>query len=475
MAKRFVADASKRGDEFLVVYYIGHGVVKSGGLMLLQGEGDALPLHDLYEALGTDVPFAIVVDACQDDAAFTSLARARGFVLLPDTGSLDYLGDDDTLMHDLSAIGDDLQAAGAAPFLRTHNPVILSAKPGVRARARLHPLWSWGQQVGPMAARIWAAITRQRLSRTRSSLCETLQSVVDLRQGVGEISMTGSVSWSDFSTCLSSAIIPPVASEEVEVSRRINVGAWVSDFAVNGESFLVLDGKFRLLSVSGDGAPPRVVLDEIAASKIRFADGVLYWVTNQHELMRLSGSQPQQVAEHAELSYVGQGHAGRLLGAGDDGQVDTHDRIWRLSNGALQDLGANLGLDDVSDVIEWLPDRFYLASPEKNEIRELQDAKVSIATTADRPAWLSATSNNLYALAENRITLYRLDRSGCLSMADLAGPMRGAKLTRSSWSTRAFVATDDSTFLVGFGEEIVELRVPTGAWSTRTCSNGGGT
>lgn len=433
----------------------------------MQGAGESLALADLYGALGSEVRFAMIVDACQDDAAFESLVRSRGFVLLPETGQLDYLGDD--VMHDLSAVSDDIRAAGAAEYLRAENPIILSAKPGVRARARKHPLWAWAPPVGPLADRLWNARIQRELTQSRSSLCEVLQTVVDLKQGVGEISMTGSVSWSDFSACASSVIVPPLTEERLVITHRWNVGELVSDFVITDDSFLVLDGKFRLLRVPRDGASPSVLLDDVAASNLRLAAGVPYWVTNQHELVRYVGKHGENVVGAGDLSFVGQGTGNSVLGIGRDAMVDTRDPMWRLHHGELQPIGTDAFLDGISDVVEWTPEHFYLTSTETNEIRLLHDKRISVVATVDRPAWLASTADYLYALAENRISMYRLDRSGCVSTLDLAALMRTENLTQSTWSTRAFVANDDASFMVGFGQEIVAFTVPARAWNA--CSN----
>jgi hypothetical protein len=72
---------------------------------------------------------------------------------------------------------------------------LLAAKPGTYAMSRPNPDNTWSE-VGPLAARLTHLYRASRFDADRPSLADLIGRVTDLN-GVGEISATGSISWSD--------------------------------------------------------------------------------------------------------------------------------------------------------------------------------------------------------------------------------------------------------------------------------------
>ena len=99
--------------------------------------------------------------------------------------------------------GDSLSRLGALqeyvadtqPYLHSKNLVLLAAKAGTYASSRPNPdnIWS---EVGPLAARLTNLYRASRFDENRPSLADLVGRVTDFN-GVGEISPTGSISWSD--------------------------------------------------------------------------------------------------------------------------------------------------------------------------------------------------------------------------------------------------------------------------------------
>lgn len=85
--------------------------------------------------------------------------------------------------------------AGGTAYLRSTNLVLLAAKPGTYASSRQNPDNTWSE-VGPLAARLTNLYRASRFDADRPSLADLVGRVTDFN-GVGEISPTGSISWSN--------------------------------------------------------------------------------------------------------------------------------------------------------------------------------------------------------------------------------------------------------------------------------------
>jgi hypothetical protein len=84
--------------------------------------------------------------------------------------------------------------ADSQPYLHSTNLVLLAAKPGTYAMSRPNPDNTWSE-VGPLAARLTNLYRASRFDADRPTLADLIERVTDFN-GVGEISATGSISWS---------------------------------------------------------------------------------------------------------------------------------------------------------------------------------------------------------------------------------------------------------------------------------------
>jgi hypothetical protein len=147
---------------------------------------------DLLEEART--PFIILVDGCFPADGIDEL---RDELYLTEWG--DYFGPN--LAPDMSRYSKAIGIYGKRPHLTSPNPVILAAVPGSTARVQPHPWseWDFGPGVAPLASRIAWNVRRFRGSGEALSWGDLLSLLADQRRGIGELSVRGTITWSDFS------------------------------------------------------------------------------------------------------------------------------------------------------------------------------------------------------------------------------------------------------------------------------------
>ncbi|MBB6144338.1 hypothetical protein HNQ77_002290 [Silvibacterium bohemicum] len=242
--KGFVAQVTSavqaNHSKFLVAYYVGHSMTwPSGDIALILGSateiprnlstrspelldrsvgsniGDLarlanaldanletlpqgfLPLRELYaELTQAHVPFALIVDGCLRMDEFERMRSELGIVSDKGLNVFFFAGSNGDPGSALSRLG-DLQehVADSQPYLHSTNLVLLAAKPGTYAMSRPNPDNTWSE-VGPLAARLTNLYRASRFDADRPTLGDLIGRITDFN-GVGEISATGSISWSD--------------------------------------------------------------------------------------------------------------------------------------------------------------------------------------------------------------------------------------------------------------------------------------
>jgi hypothetical protein len=156
-----------------------------------------LPLRELYAQLEqTHIPFALIVDGCLRMDEFERMRSELGIASDKGQNVFFYIGPEGGAEDSLSRLG-TLQehVADTQPYLHSTNLVLLAAKPGTYASSRQNPDNTWSE-VGPLAARLTNLYRASRFDADRPSLADLVGRVTDFN-GVGEISPTGSISWSD--------------------------------------------------------------------------------------------------------------------------------------------------------------------------------------------------------------------------------------------------------------------------------------
>jgi hypothetical protein len=234
------ASVQTNHSQFLVAYYVGHTMTwPSGDIALILGSasqiptnlptrspelidqavgskiGDLarlanavdsnletlpegfLPLRELYAQLEqTNIPFALIVDGCLRMDEFERMRSELGIASDRDQNVFFYVGPQGGAGDSLSRLGAlQERVADTQPYLRSNNLVLLAAKPGTFASSRPNPdnIWS---EVGPLAARLTNLYRASHFDESRPSLADLVGRVTDFN-GVGEVSPTGSISWSD--------------------------------------------------------------------------------------------------------------------------------------------------------------------------------------------------------------------------------------------------------------------------------------
>jgi hypothetical protein len=155
-----------------------------------------LPLRELYAGVAqAHIPFALIVDGCLRMDEFERLRSELGIVSDKGLNVFFFAGPNGDAGSSLLRLG-DLQehVADSQPYLHSSNPVLLAAKPGTYAMSRPDPDNTWSE-VGPLAARMTNLFRASRYDADGPSLGDLMGRVTDFN-GVGEISPTGSISWS---------------------------------------------------------------------------------------------------------------------------------------------------------------------------------------------------------------------------------------------------------------------------------------
>jgi hypothetical protein len=151
---------------------------------------------EVYRRLSAaEVPFAFLVDGCYEVKA---LDAVRNELRLTPWG--DYYGTDENGgPREIEQYQGELKTYGEAPYLRSTNPVILSARPGSFAAVVRHPFFDSDlvPGVAPLAAKLAGAYQYALENRDDLPLGIWLRRITDFAS-TGELDVRGSISWSNF-------------------------------------------------------------------------------------------------------------------------------------------------------------------------------------------------------------------------------------------------------------------------------------
>ncbi|WP_430409285.1 hypothetical protein [Kordia sp.] len=208
--------------DYLLIYYVGHGVsLPNGEIVLLQGNlnkdfaeraienitpntsssGDGLLLTEtLYNSFEmTGIPFTLFLDACYPNAEMQKALQRVSMTLGSEDGTnLIYYGNEDFITDEMSEISNVLSEIGNRFQYRTNkNPIIFSSKPGAKAIFQDNPISYYSTGVAPIAKRL-INYSQYNNYQNPISLYQLIRNTTDLRQGIGEISLGGTITWSNF-------------------------------------------------------------------------------------------------------------------------------------------------------------------------------------------------------------------------------------------------------------------------------------
>lgn len=208
--------------DFLIVYYAGHGFQRGDGELLLpQGnlrknfaeaalESISIPNdHDgyltaqtLFNAFGTSgTPYVVLIDACfPSEEMQQALNRVYMTLFSKSDGNLLYHGPNALITNEMSEIAKTLREIGSRfPYRTDNNVLIFSAKPGVLAQLVDDPFDVTGEKMAPLAAK-FITNYQSTFPQRDLSLSDLLLSIIDTKGSLGEVTLVGSISWSDLST-----------------------------------------------------------------------------------------------------------------------------------------------------------------------------------------------------------------------------------------------------------------------------------
>jgi hypothetical protein len=213
--------------DHVIVYYTGHGLsLPNGEVVLLQGNvnkdyaeratesgtpsssqlGDGILLvEQLYNALDiSGVPFTLIIDACYpNDEMAQALTRVN--MLLGDKNGTDllYTGSESLITNELSDIGRVMRLIGSRFDYRTKsNAVIFSSKPGAKSVFKANPIDPYGIDLPPLAAGILKYGEYISSENSRLNLGTIIRKNIDSVNGLGEVSLGGSITWSNLEPML---------------------------------------------------------------------------------------------------------------------------------------------------------------------------------------------------------------------------------------------------------------------------------
>lgn len=215
--------------EHLVVYYTGHALsLPNGEIVLLQGNvnkdyteraaqsynpslsesGDGLILLEtLYSAISmTNVPFTLIIDACYpNDEMADALTRVSMLLGDKEGTELYYIGDNAVITNELSDIGKVMRQIGNRfEYRQQNNAVIFSSKPGAKSVFKPNPVNPYGLDLPPLAARILKFSDFVDANNRKEKLSKIIRMNIDSVNGVGEIGLSGSITWSNLETMMNS-------------------------------------------------------------------------------------------------------------------------------------------------------------------------------------------------------------------------------------------------------------------------------
>lgn len=203
--------------EHLVIYYSGHGLsLPNGEQILLMGDiqkdyaersltigqyddrsnsDGLLQVEKLYKAFEmAGVEFTLIIDACYPNQEMQdTLTRVNMMMGSPDGSNLDYFGNQPLITDELSEVASTISRIGQRfEYRMTDNVVIFSSKPGAKALFVDNPINPYGLKLPVLAAKILENGYLRKVP-----LGQLIKQSIDTSNGLGEISLQGSITWSN--------------------------------------------------------------------------------------------------------------------------------------------------------------------------------------------------------------------------------------------------------------------------------------
>jgi hypothetical protein len=438
-----------------------------------KGEANPTPgfltLDSLHgTAVMSGLPFALVLDGCLQDVNFTETMGALGFQYNEkNPAEFYYVGESEVVTREAWDMARAMRNYGQLrPFLTSSNPVTLAAKPGTFAMAQANPFVIGGPAIGPLALRAHRLGLKTRLTREPWDLVTMVRRLAEFN-GIGEINLEGSISWSDFDGWKKAKLaalskpdtpVPGVAATSASPAAVLKhfkpeIGT-IQDFAYatgTGE-FLLSDFKEGIWTWR-EGQAARRIEEELPFSSLgAAANGPLLYHGGQTNELRSAAAGRHVIAGDLYLGFLARGAGGTsVLVVEDDSTVETASKVWRFADSKMTPF-AELETTRMLSAVEWMPGVLFYTTDssiihrwEKGQITEL-------CRGLSQPQWLACDDEYLYCLSMTTRTLHRITSEGKVSRTS----MDSFGLDRTH-TTRAFQCAARGHILIGSAGEILEI------------------
>lgn len=432
-------------------------------------------LHGMAAMSG--VPFALIVDGCLQDSAFTETMGALGFSYdEQDPAQFYYVGPSEVVTREAWDMATAMRNYGRQrPFLTDRNPVVLSAKPGTFAMARGNPFLIGGPAIGPLSERAHRLAQTTLLNREPWDLCTMVHHLAEFN-GVGEINLEGSISWSDFEGWKLAKARSPEIPEDVPVAEPKSspqvpaavierfapeVGR-IQDFALaEGTKDFILSDFDSNIWTWRTGQKAEQIATELPFSSIgATSSGLLVFHGGQTNELRATSPGHPLLAGELFLGLLAPGHQGSsLLIVEDDGMVDHPSRVQRLKDSKPLETVAEFETTGLRSAVEWQPGKILFTNDSSSIYCWEKDSILEFCRGLADPMWLACDNQYLYCLSGTGRTLHRISAAGKIEVANL----ESFGLSRGD-STRAFQSWGPGRILVGSDSEILAFETSKLNW-----------
>ena len=425
-----VATAAKSQElDFLVVYFIGHMLVRDDGeITLLTGDSSfntinsdpnsTLTLRELYESLTqAERPFVIFVDGCLESNLIDKFREKTGFVLPGRAGQMNYFGSADLITDELTQFQKALDIFAAKHiYLHTANPVILGAKPGTVAPGVRDPKNGWGARHGPLAERI---VRMRRVVQSAGSnrpLHKLVRGTVDFNR-VGQITSEGTISWSDFATFRLGGLANPKKSIATRIttnpfSSGINrvepftdgSGYWIHD---NNGDIWRYSAKTKTKSKIAEREPFKTVVSLPGSDGHLAYNGWSYNVTSYSA----HHGAPRKLIDKIEIGVLKGAPGLSALAIEDNGDISVPDRVFQFTSDGVKKI-AEVESSEIFDIASHPSGSFFITKPDQGVVIEIdQGMERLIAGGLTEPTRIFFSDGFVYVISGDGLKVYRINKN----------------------------------------------------------------
>jgi hypothetical protein len=313
-----------------------------------------------------------------------------------------------------------------------------------------------------------------------TSLDQLIDRLVDFRQGIGELELTGSVSWSDFSAIdqaarpidISTLRLPYFNAETAVVQRYLPGIGPIGGFyfnSVDSRLFVVSQGNEWKIWSWTQSPGKRLIANHLRFPIIAGTpDGQVYVHHDDDKtLTRLSErNQLERIKTGLYVERLETGQApDELLIVGEAASVDEKAPIWSLRGGTFTVID-RFTTSGLWSLIRVSADGLLYTSDTGTAVMIRDHGhERPFARDLVEPGELTATGESVYCLSRSKLRLYRLSSTG-VEEAPLIGAA-GDALLAASRDPDGFQATAAGTLLITSGVSVVEIAPTKLRWNRR--------